>query len=83
MAEALDKALGVDRATWAAFGKTHADKFSVEVCAKHIAKVIDLCRRHGIPVSLGADGAACNNTLDMFLTSPLKIAGEIELRIKL
>ena len=43
MAEALDKALAVDRATWAAFGKEHADKFSVEVCSKHIAKVIDLC----------------------------------------
>jgi len=43
MAEALDQALAVDRATWAAFGKQHADRFSVDVCADRIAKVIDLC----------------------------------------
>lgn len=30
-----------------------------------IAPVVDM-RRRGITVSLGADGAACNNTLDMF-----------------
>lgn len=30
-----------------------------------IAPVVDM-RRRGISVSLGADGAACNNTLDMF-----------------
>jgi len=43
MAQALDDALAVDRSTWAAFGKVHADRFSVGACAGAIAKVIDLC----------------------------------------
>jgi len=43
MAQALDRALAVDRAQWAAAGKAHADKFSVDACADGIAEVIDLC----------------------------------------
>ena len=34
-----------------------------------------------VPIENSTEGAV-NNTLDMFLTSPLKIAGEIELRIE-
>ena len=34
-----------------------------------------------VPIENSTEGSV-NNTLDMFLTSPLKIAGEIELRIE-
>ena len=54
------------------YGRLRRERFSVVHCphanlklASGIADVVSL-RRGGIPVGLGCDGAACNNTLDAF-----------------
>ena len=43
LARALDKALALDRATWMAQGREHADQFTIEHCSEQIAEVIEDC----------------------------------------
>lgn len=43
MAEALDRALAVDRARWREEGRAHARRFTLEACADAIAGVIEEC----------------------------------------
>jgi glycosyltransferase involved in cell wall biosynthesis len=43
MAEALDRALAVDRACWREQGRAHARRFTLEACAEAVAKVIGEC----------------------------------------
>jgi glycosyltransferase involved in cell wall biosynthesis len=43
MAEALDRALAVDRARWREESRAHASRFTIEACAERIARVIDEC----------------------------------------
>ena len=43
MAEALDKALAVDRAQWKEEGRAHARKFTIQACTDAIADVIREC----------------------------------------
>lgn len=45
MAIALDRALALDRVQWAADGKQHADRFTIERCAAQIADVLAQCVR--------------------------------------
>jgi glycosyltransferase involved in cell wall biosynthesis len=43
MAAALDRALGVDRAAWAAQGRAHASRFTIDACADRVAEVLREC----------------------------------------
>lgn len=43
MAEALDRALSVDRARWKEQGRAHAQRFTLEACAEAVAGVIEEC----------------------------------------
>jgi len=45
MAEALDRALAVDRAQWRAAGRDHALRFTIDACAEAIARVLEEARR--------------------------------------
>jgi glycosyltransferase involved in cell wall biosynthesis len=42
-AEALDRALAVDRARWREEGRAHAARFTLEACAAAVAGVIEEC----------------------------------------
>ncbi len=43
MADALDRALAVDRARWKEQGRAHASRFTLAACADAVAAVIDEC----------------------------------------
>jgi len=43
MAEALDRALAVDRARWKEQGRAHARRFTLDACAEAVAGVIEEC----------------------------------------
>ncbi len=43
MAEALDRALAIDRASWKEQCRAHARRFTLEACAEAVAKVIEEC----------------------------------------
>jgi glycosyltransferase involved in cell wall biosynthesis len=47
MAEALDRALAVDRAAWARAGRAHALRFTLDACADAVAGVIGECLPSG------------------------------------
>jgi glycosyltransferase involved in cell wall biosynthesis len=51
MAEALDRALSVDRAAWAERGRAHARRFTLEACADAVAKVLGECLPSGAAVA--------------------------------
>jgi glycosyltransferase involved in cell wall biosynthesis len=55
MAEALDRALAVDRARWREAGRAHRSRFTLEACADSVASVIGECLSTG-PGCLGSPG---------------------------
>jgi glycosyltransferase involved in cell wall biosynthesis len=59
MAEALDRALAVDRSRWKEQGRAHARRFTLEACAGRVARVIEECLGAGsIPTASAGDHGA-------------------------